>query len=68
MAYNQQKRWNVYQTLKLSKQYIKGALLLDRKKNTKQKNKNAYDDQNAFIRNPINIPVPETKNNLPKIT
>ena len=42
---------------KKSKQYIKGALPLNKKK---KEDKNAYGEQKAFINNPINIPVPKT--------
>ena len=44
---------------KKSKQYIKGALPLIRKKQNKKDN-NAYDVQKAFASNPKNIPVSKT--------
>ena len=46
---------------KKSKQYIKGALPLIRKRTRNKKDKNAYDEQKAFINNPINIPIPKKK-------
>ena len=45
---------------KKSKQYIKCALPLNRKKTQKKKDRNAYNEQKTFINNPINIPVPRT--------
>ena len=44
---------------KKSKQYIKGALPLNKKKKKKE-DKNGYGEQKAFINNPINIPMPKT--------
>ena len=52
---------------KKSKQYMKSALLLGRK-NTKQKKiKTLTTNKIISFRKPINSPMSETKNNLPKI-